>query len=278
MAHGHYVFRDQSTGEEVFQWMPRARATAYTEYGMPGTSPVKLLRKIIPEEELFPPQPGTSWESHHAFNAWGPDRWLMPGVLEEYFGAAEDLEALVQNSQLLQCEGYKCIFEEARRQKPVCAMAVNWCYNEPWITAVNNSLLNYPNLPKPAFHAVGNSCRPFLASARIPRFTWREGETFSCDLYILNDMYSDIPDGKVTVRLVAGEERLELLSWAFESAKPNRNITGPTVRAVLPHWDADRFELILEVTGHPEYSSSYTLLYKPSASRKSRGRARRLNQ
>lgn len=278
MAHGHYVFKDQATGEEVFQWMPRAGATAYTEYGMPGASPVDLLKKIIPEDELFPPRPGTSWESHHAFNAWGPDRWLMPEILEEYFGKAGNLEEMVQNSQLLQCEGYKCIYEEARRQKPVCAMAVNWCYNEPWITAVNNSLINYPNIPKPAFHAVSKSCRPFLASARIPKFTWAEGETFSCDLYILNDKYSDIPEGKVIVTLVAGEEELELLNWEFDAAQPNRNITGPTVRGVLPQWDSDRFEVILEVENHPEYSSSYTLLYKPSAFRMSKSGARRLNQ
>ena len=278
MAHGHYVFKDTSTGEEVFQWMPRAGATAYTEYGMPGASPVELLKKIIPEKELFPPRPGTSWESHHAFNAWGPDRWLMPGVLAGYFGDAGSLEELVQNSQLLQSEGYKCIYEEARRQKPVCAMAVNWCYNEPWITAVNNSLINYPDKPKPAFHAVGQSCRPFLASARIPKFTWAEGETFSCDLFILNDKYTDIPGGKLDVKLMAGQEELVLLTWEFEPPDANRNLAGPTVRGILPGWDTDRFELVLEVENHPEYSSRYTLLYRPSAVRKARSGARRLNQ
>ena len=278
MAHGHYVFKDQSIGEEVYQWMPRAAATAYTEYGMPGASPVDLLKKIIPENELFPPEPGTSWESHHAFNAWGPDRWLMLGILEEYFGKAENLEKLVENSQLLQCEGYKCIFEEARRQKPVCAMAVNWCYNEPWITAVNNSLINYPSQPKPAFYAVSKACRPFLASARIPKFSWKEGETFSCDLFILNDLYSEIPSGKVKVTLVAEEEVVELLTWEFDQAMPNGNITGPTVRGVLPNWETDRFDVALEVENHPEYSSSYTLLYKPSSFGKRTGGARRLNQ
>ena len=278
MAHGHYVFKDQSIGEEVFQWMPRAGATAYTEYGMPGASPVELLNKIIPENELFPPEPGTSWESHHAFNAWGSDRWLMLGMLEEYFGKPADLEELVENSQLLQCEGYKCIFEEARRQKPVCAMAVNWCYNEPWITAVNNSLINFPSQPKPAFYAVSEACRPFLASARIPKFSWKEGETFSCDLHILNDLYSDIPKGKVRVTLVAGEKELELITWEFKQALQNRNIAGPTVRGVLPDWDTDRFNVVLEVEDHPEYSSSYTLLYKPSYNRVKSSGARRLNQ
>ena len=278
MAHGHYVFKDQSIGKEVFQWMPRSGATAYTEFGMPGASPVELLKKIIPEDELFPPRPGTSWESHHAFNAWGPDRWLMSGVLEEYFGVADNLEELVENSQLLQCEGYKCIFEEARRQKPVCAMALNWCYNEPWITAVNNSLINYPSQPKPAFYAVSQACRPFLASSRIPKFSWKEGETFSCDLFILNDLYSDIPSGKVTVTLVAGERQMELLTWEFQKAGQNQNISGPTVRGILPHWDADQFDVLLEVEGHPEYSSSYTLVYRPLIKRGITNNTRRLNQ
>lgn len=278
MAHGHYVFKDQSTGEEVFQWMPRAGATAYSEFGMPGASPVELLRKIIPEDELFPPLPGTSWESHHAFHAWGPDRWLMPGVLEEYFGKAGDLEELVANSQLLQCEGYKCIFEEARRQKPVCAMAINWCYNEPWITAVNNSLINYPNLPKPAFYSVSDACRPFLASARMPKFSWKEGETFSCDLYILNDLYEGMTGGKVNLKLVAGGAEQVLLTWDFEQADPNRNITGPTVREKLPRWDTDRFYVVLEVEDHPEYSSRYSLLYASVTRKGNNHGSRRLNQ
>ena len=61
---------------------------------------------------------------------------------------------LVANGQLLQCEGYKAIYEEARRQKPYCSMALNWCFNEPWPTAANNSIINWPNIPKPAFYAV----------------------------------------------------------------------------------------------------------------------------
>lgn len=48
--------------------------------------------------------------------------------MEHYFGPVRTLEELVERGQLLQCEGYKFIFEEARRQKPVCSMALNWCY------------------------------------------------------------------------------------------------------------------------------------------------------
>ncbi len=277
MAHGNYVFRYPRTGLEVFQEMPRSTATAYTEFGMPGAASVELLKKIIPEDELFPPEPGTSWESHHAFNSWIGDTWLMKDLLATYFGKARNLEQLVEQSQWMQAEGYKCIFEEARRQKPVCSMALNWCYNEPWITAANNSLISYPSIPKPAFYAVSNSCRPFLASARIPKFSWEEGELFSCDLYILNDLYTCIPSGRVTIKLKTADQEMQLLSWEFGKAPANRNITGPTVRGVLPHWEADRFDLVLEVEGHPEYSSHYTLRYRPREIPENSNKTRQLN-
>ena len=261
MGHGHYVFRDPDTGEEVYSIMNSARNTAYTEFGMPSPSSVKILRSIIPDDELWPPRPGTSWESHHAFNAWVGDTWLMKGMIEDYFGRSEHLEGLVAHGQLLQCEGYKAIYEEARRQKPYCSMALNWCYNEPWPTAANNSIINWPNIPKPAFYAVRDACRPVMASARNSRMQWKEGETFTTQLWILNDLPEGLAGGRVEARLVAGESVIELGEWEYEGAEANSNLAGPELSTLLPGLDADRFILELEVEGHPEYRSTYTFLY-----------------
>jgi beta-mannosidase len=263
MAHGHYVFRDFDTGEEVYERMQRASNTAYTEFGMPGPSSVEVLKTIIPQDELWPPQPGTSWESHHAYGAWVGNTWLMQDMIEDYFGKSKDLEELVKNGQLIQCEGYKAIYEEARRQKPYCTMALNWCFNEPWPTAANNSLINWPNIPKPAFYAVRDACRPFLASAQIRKFKWMEGETFTSDLWLLNDLPENIEGGKVIAKLKAGDQEMHLLDWEFNALEGNVNAEGPTVRINLPKWDTDRFQLIVEVEDHPEYTSSYTMLYAP---------------
>ena len=262
MAHGHYVFREWSTKEEVFQEMARAKFTAYTEFGMPAPASVEILKTIIPKEELWPPKPGTSWESHHAYNAWVGNTWLCEDIIEDYFGKSESLEELVAKGQLLQGEGYKCIFEEARRQKPYCAMAINWCYSEPWPTAANNSIVSYPNIPKPGFYAVKNACRPVLASAKLPKFKWLEGETFFADIWMLNDFFNEIPSGKVTIKIATNEFQLTLLSWEYSAMKANINQVGPTVRYQLPSWKTDRFRILLEVEGHPEYNSEYTLAYQ----------------
>ena len=262
MAHGHYVFREWSTKEEVFQEMARSKFTAYTEFGIPAPASVGILKTIIPKEELWPPKPGTSWESHHAYNAWVGNTWLCEDIIENYFGKSDSLEELVTNGQLLQGEGYKCIYEEARRQKPYCAMAINWCYGEPWPTAANNSIVSYPNIPKPGFYAVKNACRPVLASVRIPKFKWVEGEVFFADLWMLNDHYKDIPGGKVTIKIVGDGTSASILNWDYTSMKPNINQAGPTVRYKLPAWKTDRFKVLLEVEGHPEFNSEYTLAYQ----------------
>jgi beta-mannosidase len=261
MGHGHYIFRDAETGEEVFQEMIRARCTAYTEFGMPSPASVHILKTIIPETELWPPRPGTSWESHHAYKAWGENTWLCQDIIEAYFGPSESLEELVTNGQLMQGEGYKCIYEEARRQKPYCSLATNWCYNEPWPTAANNSLLSYPAVPKPGFYAVKNACRPVLASARLPKFRWAGGETFHAQIWMLSDLPDAVNAGKVTLKLACGTEKIEVASWQFKTIPANTNQAGPDISFLLPHWKTDRFKVLLEVEGHPEYNSEYTLAF-----------------
>jgi beta-mannosidase len=264
MGHGHYVFRDPESKEEVFQLMARADNTAYTEFGMPSPASVEILKSIIPEDELWPPKPGTSWESHHAFKAWIGNTWLMADMLADYFGEAKNLAELVANGQLIQCEGYKAIYEEARRQKPYCSMALNWCFNEPWPTAANNSLISWPDIPKPGFYAVKNACRPFLASARIKKFKYAEREEFSAGIWVLNDLPVQVVGGKMRIKLITDQAEIKLLDWEFDRTKENTNLHGPTVRCKLPAWETDRFKLILEVEGHPEYNSEYTLLYTPA--------------
>jgi beta-mannosidase len=260
MGHGHYVFRDPQTGEEVYSLMMKAQNTAYTEFGVPGPASVSILKTIIPPDELWPPRTGTSWESHHAFNAWVGNTWLMQDMIEDYFGRAKNLEMLVDWGQLLQSEGYKVIFEEARRQKPYCSMALNWCYNESWPAAANNSLISWPNWPKPALSAVGNACRPVLASARNTKFKWTRDEEFTTQLWILNDQHRSLEPGVVKVILMSGKKVLELSSWEYGAVPPNTNLEGPVLKVKLPRWISGGFILHLEVEGHPEYNSDYTFL------------------
>lgn len=261
IGHGGYSFRNIGSGEEVYQTLAEANNTAYTEFGVPGPASVEILKTIIPEDELFPPKAGTSWDTHHTFTAEMNDSWLKKYFLTDYFGMPDNLKDLVKQGNWAQSEGYKCIYEEARRQKPWCAMALNWCFNEPWPTSVNNSIISYPAEPKPAFYAVAESCRPVLASARIPKFRWKAGETFKTQLYILNDKYQEIKPGKVGVSIRCGNKTIKVGTWEFNNGSPNENIEGPTVEAILPDFNAKRMTLLVKVENHPEWNSEYDLLF-----------------
>ena len=262
IGHGHYVFYDATIDKEVFQWMANARKTAYTEYGVPGTANLDVLKSFIPDNELFPPKNNTAWEIHHGFNAWGADRWLEIPTLEKYFGSIKSIEELVKYGQLLQCEGLKFIYEEARRQKPACSMALNWCFQEPWPTAANNSLINWPSEIKPAYYHVANACRPVSASARIPKIEWKEGEAFNADLYLLNDAYDKLTNEKITVFMQYDDTEKELASWDCPATDQGfTNVKGPTIQSTIPSMKTNLFTIHVCVAGKPEYNSTYTLLF-----------------
>jgi beta-mannosidase len=261
MGHGDYRFLDEH-GRDIFQIFQRAANTAYSEFGCAGPSSAAYIKAIIPEAELWPPRPGTSWETHHAFGAWDldPTSWLSTRTIEHYFGTFASLEELVTLGEWLQSEGYKSVFEEARRQAPRCSMALNWCYNEPWPSAANNSIVNWPTEPKAAYFAVRDACRPVLASARIPKFQWTEGEEFSAELWLLNDTPASVPAGEVLAELAYDDLTIELVRWRFPGIAAQTNLAGPSVRARLPALGNNRaFTLRLTVSGLAGLDSTYRL-------------------
>ena len=261
-AHGGYTFK-LDDGREVFQYFAQARYMAYTEFGIPGLAEAETIRRLIPPQELFPPRPGTHWEARHGFDAWGADAWLQLDRQESYFGPAQSLEQMVSQGQWLQAEGLRFVFEEARRQKPVCSLALNWCFNEPWPAAVNGSLVSWPARPKPSLQAVAAALRPALLSARAPKFSWRPGEVFRAELFLLNDSLVALPAGEAQATLVFGENEFLLGAWQHPGAPAGQNQPGPALELTLPALCFDHFSLVLRDPAHPEWETTYTFHYRP---------------
>ncbi len=259
MKHGCYVFDDGT--QQVYEMFQKAHGTAYSEFGVPSTASAENLRKIIPEDELFPIEKTKSWLYHHAFKAWGEERWLSLDIVRKYFGEPTCIEDVVDATQWLQCEGYKAIFEEARRQWPYCSMAINWCFNEPWITAANNALFTYPAEKKPAYFAVKDSLRNTIASARVAKFDWAAGEEFACELWCLNDAPESVSD-TIHATVTVGNQTFDLGTWETGDVAANANKQGDTVKLVLPKDEAAGNVLLLKLESAKGYSSEYKLLYK----------------
>ena len=260
MAHGGYLFL-YDDGQEVFQIFNKARNTAYDEFGVPAITTVENLKKIIPEDELFPIKKTAAWVAHHGFEAWGEERWMCKPTVDMYFGESQSLEEFCERSAWLQCAGYQAVFEEARRQWPHCSVGINWCYNEPWLTAAGNSIVAYPNNPKPAYYTVKNSLRPAIPSARIDKFVWEDKETFTAQLWYLNDNPESVSD-KVKVTISIGDQVFDMFTWETGDVKANGNKIGPSVNFVLPSIPgAEVLTLRLE-SMYNDRSSEYKLKYK----------------
>lgn len=262
ILHGPYTFYWDKADKTMVTYFQSQKYAAYTEYGVPSISPAETIKAVIPADELWPIKETPSWVAHFGFNAFGKDSWLKLTQIEKFFGSYESLEDLVEKSNFLQSQGYKAIFEEARRQKPYCSMAINWCYNDSWRTVANNSIVAYPNIKKPAFHAIAAACRPVLASARFPKFTWFDGDEFSAELALLNDSYDEIEPMRINAFLKINGKKIPVGQWECPAPKKYENVIGPKLKFKLPKLGCQRFDFILEVENKPQYNSKYSFIVK----------------
>ena len=260
MGHGCYVFADNRVmGGDVFYTFQHANCVAYTEFGVPSISSEEVLRATIPEDEIFPIRETKSYLLHHAVRAWQSQSHACIPLLESYFGKANSLSELIDQSNFLQSEGYKASFEEMRKQAPHCSAAVNWCLNEPWKTAANCSVIMYPANPKPAYYAIAESLRPVLFSARIPKFDWKAEEVFKAEIWMLNDS-PEAADGEVSVSLKLGDKVMPLLDWKNVHTPAGENLQGAQVCCVLPNVEGVK-EMTLVLSAPDGKGSEYRLLY-----------------
>jgi beta-mannosidase len=169
---------------------------------------------------------------------------------------------------MLQCEGYKGIFEEARRQWKKCSMVLHWDYNEPWPTAAGNNLISYPAKPKPAYYAVRESCRQQMASARVKKFDFTSGEKFEAELFILNYLPETIMPLTVTATLKSATKIYDLCTWHALETSASEHQHGCVCSVELDEPDNSLLRLTLEVAGRPDMNSEYLFICKNQNSSK----------
>ena len=262
-AHGDYRFRDDE-GVEIMEKINKSRATGYNEMGCASMAFIDTIKYVIPEDELDKIELGTSWETHHAINAWLKPSHMYKKVLEYYFGENLSLEQMIDYSQLLQSIGYKYIYEEARRQAPKCSMILNWCFNEPWPTAANNNIFTYDNRPKPAYFAICEALRPSIPSVRYEKFEYRNGEKMNLEVWWLNQHSVEVC-GDLSVTLNAGGKELPITDGFHISEKEfegNRKLFDCGITLDFDKTQLFTVKVIMEKKNGERISSEYTMLCK----------------
>lgn len=260
MGHGHYLNYDETTGKEFITTLVHSNNTAYAEFGSPGMADIDYLRSIMSEEDLNDCcAENEVWLTHHGFKSWFPETWVRKAEANYYFGGFDGMEDLCNKTRFIQAMGYKSLFEEMRKQWPYCAMALNWCFNEPWPTVANNSLLSWPAIPKPAYYAVREALRPQLSSLRVEKHLWWDDEPFTAEVWMLNDSIEELPAGRVAVSYALGDGeyvRWGTLDFAALAPQTNRNLGRITLS--VPSGFAGMIRVRLTVDGAPEMDSEYS--------------------
>lgn len=262
MAHGHYCNYDENEKEEFITMLVRSRNTAYTEFGCPGASDPAYIRQYISGENYADcTETNGAWTAHHAFGVWYIEAWLRRPEVNYFFGGFTDTDDLCKKMQFIQTMCYRSYFEEMRKQWPHCAMALNWCFNEPWPTVANNSLLSWPAVPKPCYYSVRNALRPQLASLRIQRHLWWAGETFQGEVWLLNDSLAALNAESLQLFYALGDG--EIVPWGtlqIPEVQAQSNRLCGVISFPLPQDFAGQIHVYLTVKDHPEMNSEYTYL------------------
>ena len=262
MGHGGYVNFDEKTGEEFITTVVNSNNTAYTEFGCPSMSSREELLSFMREEDLQDCEPTNDiWVAHHGFGAWLEDTWVRKGEVKHYFGGYCDIDDLIEKTQFIQAMCYKSCFEEMRRQWPMCSMAINWCWNEPWPTAANNSLIHWSGKPKPAYQSVKESLRSRMASLRVCKHLWWDGEQFQGEVWMLNDTLTTLPSGSAKVSYSLGNEAFaDCGIFCFRELEPQTNLCCGAISFCIPKEFSGSVRIRLDVADHPEMNSEYTYL------------------
>ena len=270
MAHGSYVNYDEvETHQEFITDIVNSYNTAYTEFGCPGMSTKEQLLTFMSEDDFNDcNKDNPVWLAHHGFNAWRPLTWVRFPEVEYYFGGYSSMEDFIEKTNFIQCMCYKSAFEEMRRQWPHCSMALNWCFNEPWPVAGNNSLVMWPDKPKKALYAVAESLRPQLASLRVERHRWLPGEQFTGEIWLLNDSLNSLDNVTVEVSYSIAGKVQKWGSVNVECVPAQENVRCGFLSFDLPmDYDGD-FDISLNVVGKEALNSKYTYLCRNLAKSK----------
>ncbi|MBO5285270.1 MAG: hypothetical protein J6B16_00045 [Clostridia bacterium] len=232
VSHGHYTFKNTWTKETSAEVMTRynsSRNTGYVEYGVPALSSYETLQKIIPADELEAFDRTPAWLTHHAFDVFLPHSWGDKDTINEYFGEQETLSNYIQMGQMMQSIGLGYIFEEARRQAPYCAWALNWDFNDSWPSAANLSIIEYPAKPKKAYYRVKEALEGITASLRHDKFTYNLSDTFFGEVFILNDTENLSNINKIDVDLEINS-KVRITSFTVKDDFKNINVGSFNVK------------------------------------------------
>jgi exo-1,4-beta-D-glucosaminidase len=165
---------------EVYSYLPPSfwytKLEFNTEAGPGGEQipPMETMRKMMPEEDLWPISKSWELRLHESF---GPD---ARKALFSRYGEPESVEEYSMKSQVLQMEAVRAMFEAYAGNKYRSSGIIYWMYNSAW-PSLYWQFYDYFFAPNGAFYAARKANEPL-------HIQYSYGD--SC-VYIVNNLYQN---------------------------------------------------------------------------------------
>lgn len=258
IRHGGYLPIEGK--EELVTMFYDSKYFGYTEFGCGAISELDYIKTIVSEEELNHPFQDSIWKSRHA-TLWGRLEVTSQITGKDY---KNDFEQGVKDANDIQGDCYHTVFELARQKWPYTAMALNWCFNEPWKTLAGNGLVNYPDHRRPSYFKVKEALRPTLLSLSYRALSWKAGDTVTLGAFLLNDSPDSLEESKATIEVLANGTAIS--SWNIvlpQVGAWQNSTTQDTYTFTVPENTNGRVSMRIRSQEHPEWNSEYTLYIRP---------------
>jgi beta-mannosidase len=154
--HVHGPWNHVGVMEQARAYWGSDDAMLRSETGMPGASPLALLKKYAGKEKLWPPSKDNPWWNHASL--W----WLQYELFKPQLKGLKPASALkryIELSQQRQAEILKLAARSCKDRFPRCAGILIWMGHDAFPTAANTSLVDFDANPKPAYDVLANIFR-----------------------------------------------------------------------------------------------------------------------
>jgi len=167
------------------------RSPLPSEFGLQAYPAVETLRKYLSPERVWP-----IGEAHRHHNL-GPEKMAKYSAPLQ---PADNLESVVQASQIMQAHYLQRGIEFWRQRKYQTSGVAFWQFNEPW-PAICWSVLDYDLVPKLAYTQLKDTMNPLLVSAQFADRAWKPGDSFTGRVILVNDYPQAFAGLTVTARV-----------------------------------------------------------------------------
>lgn len=196
----HYIHKYSSTNEHPWygwysgswkDYLKPAKYSLITEFGAQALPNINSLNKIFTEDELWPDN-DKKWDKWAYHNFQKHESFDLAKIKQ-----GKNIDEFIYNTQKYQSDLIKYAAESYRRQKykPIGAI-FQFMFVEDW-ASINWGIIDYWREKKSGFYSLKDSYQPILPSIEFNDLTFKKGDVFKANIWIINDLHKNFDDAKL---------------------------------------------------------------------------------